>query len=281
VPDRECVEFLQWALPRLRLRWPGFRKVRRQVCRRVRRRSAELGLAGCAGYREYLEAQPQEWQVLDGLLHITISRFYRDRGVFDVLVHDVLPALAGDAADNRLSIWSAGCASGEEPYTLALAWNLELHDRFPEFRLRVLATDVDAAVLRRARAGCYESSSLKDLPPAWRSAGFTERSGRFCLRPEHREAVTLRRHDLRDPGIDGPFDLVLCRNLAFTYFATDLQREVRGRLAAALRPRGALVLGAHEALPEGALEFEEWSRGDGVYRRVNRPRPGRRRGRAP
>src|SRR5438477_9810042 len=120
----DCVEFLQWALPRLRMRWDGFRKVRRQVCRRIERRSRELGLTDLAAYRDYLERRPDEWARLDALCRVTISRFYRDRETFAALEQEVLPALARGGAE--IEVWSAGCASGEEPYTLALLWKLEL-----------------------------------------------------------------------------------------------------------------------------------------------------------
>jgi chemotaxis protein methyltransferase CheR len=93
VTDQECVEFLQWALPRMQMRWSGFRKVRRQVCRRIQRRMQVLE-KDVQGYREFLEAEPEEWDVLDALCRITISRFYRDRAVFAYLQTTVLPALA-------------------------------------------------------------------------------------------------------------------------------------------------------------------------------------------
>jgi chemotaxis methyl-accepting protein methylase len=81
--DSQCVAFLKWALPRLGMRWAGYRKVRRQVCNRARRRASELGLSDLNAYRRYLEAHPGEWAVLDSLTPITISRFYRDHGTFD------------------------------------------------------------------------------------------------------------------------------------------------------------------------------------------------------
>jgi hypothetical protein len=84
--DANCVAFLQWALPRLGRRWAGYRKVRRQVCRRVSRRMGELGLGSFAEYRSHLEREPDEWPRLDALTNITISRFYRDRAVYDFLV---------------------------------------------------------------------------------------------------------------------------------------------------------------------------------------------------
>lgn len=266
--DDECVRFLQWALPRLHLSWRGFRRVRRQVCRRVERRCRGLGLPDLAAYRDYLEERPGEWAALDGLCRITISRFCRDRGAFAFLDQEVLPALAAGAlaaGRGSLEVWSAGCASGEEPYTLAVMWELALAPRFPGLELRVVATDLDEAVLRRAREACYAESSLKELRGAWRDRAFVRRDGLYCLRPELARKVAFRSHDVRGEPPGGPFDLVLCRNLAFTYFDLELQRDVAGRLAGCLRPGGALVLGAHEAVPEGVAGLVRWPGTRGVY----------------
>jgi chemotaxis protein methyltransferase CheR len=136
--DADCVQFLQWALPRLDLRWAGFRKVRRQVCRRISRRLAELGLSDGAAYRIYIEGNADEWDRLDRFCRITISRFWRDPAVFESLRDSVLPALG-----STVSVWSAGCASGEEPYSLVLA------AAEAGIAVRVLASDVDAALLDR------------------------------------------------------------------------------------------------------------------------------------
>jgi chemotaxis protein methyltransferase CheR len=249
--DAECVAFLQWALPRLGLRWQGFRKVRRQVCRRVSRRIDELSLSGADAYRAHLERNAEEWDVLAPLCRATISRFWRDRAVFEALRDKVLPDLGPS-----VSAWSAGCASGEEPYSLVLAAAeacVEMH---------VIATDVDPALLDRARRAWYRHSSLRDLPADLRARAFDD--GR--LRPEYRERVEFLPGDVRDGAPGGPFDLVLCRNLVFTYFADELQREAGHELACSLRTGGALVVGAHEALPDGLDGFEPWSAARGVYR---------------
>jgi chemotaxis protein methyltransferase CheR len=249
--DADCVAFLQWALPRLGLRWQGFRKVRRQVCRRVSRRIAELGLSDAGAYRARLEGHAQEWNVLDGLCRVTISRFWRDRAVFESLRDEVLPELGP-----TVSAWSAGCASGEEPYSLVLA------AAEARVKIHVLATDADPALLERARRACYPDSSLRNLPADLRAHAFA--IGR--LRPEYRDPVDFRRHDVRDGAPGGPFDLVLCRNLVFTYFAEELERRVGRHLAGSLRPGGALVVGAHEAVPEALYGLEPWPAARGVYR---------------
>jgi chemotaxis protein methyltransferase CheR len=161
-------------------------------------------------------------------------------------------------------VWSAGCASGEEPYTLAIMWQLELAPRFPGVELRILASDADEEMLARARRGCYSAGSLREVPERWRAMAF---DGRECLSDQFKADVTFARHDVRSPPPDGLFDLVLCRNLAFTYFDEDLQLRIAASLAGALRPGGALVLGAHEKLPAGVTELEPWRVAERIYRR--------------
>ncbi len=264
------MEFLRWALPLLRLRWRGFRRVRRQVCRRIQGRVRALGLDDLDAYRAFLEGHAEEWARLDALCTVSVSRFRRDRAVFVDLAQIVLPRLAAEAraaGRRRLSCWSVGCASGEEPYGLKILWGMELARRWPDLELRILATDVDATRLGRAEAGRYPASSLKELPAAWREAAFDASDGHFVLRPRFREGVELRRADLRGPAPGERFDLILCRNLAFTYFAEALQLEVAERLAGALRPGGALVLGLHERLPDGARGFAPWDALRAIHRR--------------
>jgi chemotaxis protein methyltransferase CheR len=254
--DGECVDLLQWALPRLGLRWRGFRRVRGQVCKRIGRRLGELGLASAVDYRQRLGSDPSEWDVLDGLCRITISTFFRDHAVWERLRHEILPGMArlalrrGDAA---LACWSAGCASGEEPYGIAVVFHLMTAPAFPGLGLFVVATDAEEAVLERARRACFGPGSLRALPPEWIPRAFESREGALCLRPEFREDVRLRREDIRRTMPDGPFHVVLCRNLAFTYFDDALQRRVLDRIAARIVPGGVLVIGAHESLPSDGV----------------------------
>jgi chemotaxis protein methyltransferase CheR len=231
---------------------------------------SELGLDDLAAYRTHLERNPGEWAVLEQLTHITISRFHRDRGAFAFLQREVLPALTSEVivrGSDTLEVWSAGCASGEEPYTIAIIWELELAHRFPSIEIRILATDVDDVMLTRARHGCYTYGSLKELPERWRAAAFVQRDRLHYLRDEFKGAVSIERHDIRSPP-PRQFDLVMCRNLVFTYFELELQRAIASRLARALRPGGALVLGAHEALPAGVCQFEPWSVSEPIYSRA-------------
>ena len=272
--DCDCVQLLQWALPRLRMRWPGFRKVRRQVCKRVDRRIEELQLPAVDAYRSYLETHPDEWDVLDRMCRITISRFYRDRWIFTALETRVLPELARSvrATGRRsLSCWCAGCASGEEPYTLAMMWRLSLSQAFGDLRLHIVATDVDPLLLERARLAVYPPSALKDLPAHWRERSFRGRpeTDRFHLRSEYRHDVEFRQHDIRSVPLQEEFDLILCRNLVFTYYVANLQRAVLASLRSCLVRRGVLVVGAHETIPEdGDTRWTPWPGVPSCYLKV-------------
>ena len=262
------VDFLEWALPRLELRWPGFRKVRHQVIKRIARRIEELQLDDLDNYRRYLETHEQEWLRFDGFCRITISRFYRDRGIFDVLAREGLPELirlCRNRNERRLCCWSAGCGAGEEAYTLALIWALQIAPQVTDIPFTLTATDADPAQIARARSGCYPPSSLKDLPSLWRDLAFIADQGEYCIKPEYRRPISWAVQDLRKTQPDGPFDLILCRNLAFTYFSTALQRETLNHLDSRLSTGGLLVIGAHESLPEMPPEWCSWRPGLPIY----------------
>lgn len=270
--DAECVDFLQWALPRLRRRWPGFRKVRRTTCKRVDRRLEALKLPDVQAYREFLEREPHEWSALEALLPITLSSFYRDKAVFDFLGGVVLKDIAVQA-DRRgaalLRAWSIGCASGEEPYTLMLLWRLGVQPSLlrPDIDLHILATDVDTTVLERARTGCYGAGSLKQLPRGWRGQAFTQDADRYCLRPEYRVGIDFAQQDVCAALPADTFDLILCRNLVFTYFDEPLQYQTLKRIFTRLRPGGGFVIGRRETLPRHAGGLAAWSKELGTYRK--------------
>jgi chemotaxis protein methyltransferase CheR len=283
VNDRDCVAFLQWCLPQLGMRWNGVRKVRRQVCKRISRRVGDLGLSGPKAYRRYLASHEQEWKTLGGLCRVTISRFYRDRGVWIELRSRVLPGLAAAAAGRGaecVRCWSAGCASGEEAYTLMLLWPPEgASPAAPDaaagdlVALEVTATDADEHLLDRARSGRYPSSSLKDLPAELRERAFFADGEAFAIADSFKRRVRFEKRDLRDAPPDGPFDLVLCRNAAFTYFDERGQHATLVAISRVLIPGGVLVIGIHEHLPGDGAGFEPIARVPGAYRRGSTPPP--------
>jgi chemotaxis protein methyltransferase CheR len=182
-----------------------------------------------------------------------------------------LPGLAQAAVrrnDRALECWSAGCASGEEPYGLAILWRLRLAARFPGVDLRILATDLDATLLERAARGCYRPSSLKEVPADLRAAAFEASGGELCLRSDFRQSVRLACQDIRAPMPEGVFDLIFCRNLVLTYFEPALRREVFGRILERLRAGGAVVIGIHERLPAPMSQLAPWPGIRAIYRKA-------------
>ena len=271
VKDAECVRFLQRALPRLGLRWPGYRRVRGQVCKRIDRRIQALHLCGVAAYEAYVTEHAAEWRVLEALCSIPISRFYRDRAVFDALGDAILPSLAERASARGLAevrCWSAGCASGEEPYTVSLVWDQRVRPQTPQVRLAIVATDVDTHLLERARTACYATSSLRELPAGWIDQAFDRRADLYCLRDRWRACVEFGHQDIRHDQPPGVFDLILCRNVAFTYFSDAVQRIVLARIAERLQTDGYLVIGRHESLPMSVPSLEIAGM-PGLYRKAS------------
>jgi chemotaxis protein methyltransferase CheR len=134
------------------------------VCKRIDRRVHALNLSGVAAYRTYLTEHPTEWAALETLCPIPISRFFRDARVFDRLGEFVLPEIADRAARREpaaIRCWSAGCASGEEPYSVSLLWAHRVGPRYPQIALALVATDVDEHLIERARAACYAKQSAR------------------------------------------------------------------------------------------------------------------------
>jgi chemotaxis protein methyltransferase CheR len=251
--NEDCIAFLQWCLPKLGMKWSGFRKVRRQVCRRVDRRIGELGLKDIGAYRDYLDRNAPEWQFVDTCCRIPISRFYRDRAVFDRLRDEAIPTLLDEAerrGDDGFLCWCAGCAAGEEAYSIALIWRLGLDTGARSLPLRLIASDIDAHQIERAERGCYRRSALRELPVGWVERGFRKVDEEYCLRPEFRRGVEFVVDDIRTSMPAERFHLLLSRNLVFTYFDEKLQRQILGRLVERLRPGGVLVVGVHERLPD-------------------------------
>ena len=234
-------------LERLNRSWVGYRKVRKGVIKRLRRHMQELGCSTVDQYIAQLARQPGAKGAHEQCLRVTISRFFRDRHLWQALQTHSLPDLV-ERFLPPIRIWSAGCGNGEEPYSLAMLWN-EL--KCPR-ALELLATDAGKACLERARTGAYNRSSLKEVPDEMRKKYFESRKGgrQFIIRAHRLTPIRWRQHDLLDPlSEEGPFHMILLRNNLLTYYqGPDLQAAF-ARIVAALAPGGWLVTGAHERLP--------------------------------
>ncbi len=228
------------------------------LARRVEDRIAAAGAVGYGDYLRLVEASPAELDLLVEALTVKVSGFFRDPFVFGYLEEAVLPALlaAGEETGNEgLRVWSAGCAGGEEPYSVAILLR-ELARRWhAPAGAAIFATDVDEKALERGREALYSRESLENVRLGLLESSFTREGERYRVNPQIAATVRFSHHDLAGPGsaapaesVFGSFDLVLCRNVLI-YFDADLQQRVVERLCRSIAPGGFLLLGPAESLP--------------------------------
>lgn len=240
-------EFLKEVTPLFGLQWRPFQ--RRGIKRKVERRIAQIGLSNFEEYLLRVKGDSEEQRHLSQILTVTISRFFRDQEVFQALHHSIIPTLLKERDRQDLKIWSIGCASGEEPYSLSLLWKERYEQTWPPIHLSILATDIDEKMLARAKVGRYKKSSLNEVTEDTLRNFFEIENGIYFLNQVARENVEFKRHDiLREEPFLG-MDIVFCRNLAFTYFSKESQIEVLKKIAISLKKNGYLVVGKDESLP--------------------------------
>jgi chemotaxis protein methyltransferase CheR len=240
-------EFIKEVVPLLGLSWRPFK--RRGIRRRLERRLVDIGVSSFAEYGSRVKKDAGEQAHLSRILTVTISRFFRDRDVFNQLETSIFPAILERKNPGKLGAWSIGCASGEEPYSLSLLWRARFERDWSQVELRVVATDIDAALLERAKEGKYKESSLREVPGEILKEYFKPDGEGYMLDKGIRESVKFRTHDvLRDEPLSG-MDVILCRNLAFTYFSRVSQLAVMGKVADSLDEEGYFIIGKEESLP--------------------------------
>jgi chemotaxis protein methyltransferase CheR len=238
------------------------RCIRRRIAARVRAR----GFSAAAPYIDILTRDVSEVDRLLTALTIHISQFFRNPSTFAELGEKILPELIGraDRLGTPVRIWSVGCASGEEPYSMALL--LEEMETPPAFAMTIRATDVSSAILEEARAGIFDGQRLESLPAHLRQRHFLQEGGRSRIAGYIREKVSFELHDLLADNDYPAADLILCRNVLI-YFSRREQEKILLRLAAALPNDGFLVLGRAEVLlGEARRLFGIESAAERIYR---------------
>ena len=237
---------------------------REMVYARLARRLRTLGIASFDDYLRYLEVEPAEWEHCTNALTTNVTSFYREEHHFRVLGEHA-QAHARDAEPYR--VWSAGCSTGEEPYTIAMC----LTEALPQRNFRVVATDLDTQVLAAAGEAVYPLQSVLRLPEARQKRFFLRgtgaNEGRARVRREPASHVEFMRVNLMDAewAVQGPFDAIFCRNVMI-YFDKPTQKRLIERFAALLAPGGLFFAGHAESLLDQGRVFK--LRGQTVYERA-------------
>lgn len=248
---------------------------RSYVERRVGARLRQLEMHSYRQYTDYLDEHPGEYQRLLDTLTINVTEFFRDQVVWDSLKLRVIKPMIEYKKQGRsrtIRIWSAGCASGEEPYSLVMLLLDVLGDAASQFLITVLATDLDPDALAHAERGVYDLEKLKRIPTSYKSR-FTRPidDERFEVLPEIRRRVHFQQRNLFGPTPQRAVDLVMCRNV-FIYLDRDEQAKVLDTFIEALTRGGHLVLGRSEKLsPEAAALLAPIDGRERIYRKPLRP----------
>ena len=218
---------------------------------RSARRMRDLGLARCKDYGTFVDNNTEETRELISVLTTNVSSFYRERHHFEFLVQTIVPELKEKLKNGkRVRLWSAGCSSGQEPYTMAI----ELIKSIPSLKnsdFLILATDIDPRILRRAVDGVYTEADLESVSAEDRDRFFEPcvlEEGARQASQELKSLVRFRELNLHsDWPMQGAFDAILCRNVVI-YFDDETQRSLWPRFRSGLTPGGYLMLGHSERI---------------------------------
>ncbi len=245
---------------------------RASLRRRVGKRMEVLGIDRFEDYIDQLEASPEEFGELFATILINVSSFFRDTLVWDYVAEQMIPTIiAGKSAREPIRVWSAGCATGEEPYTIAMLLAEALGEQAYRERVKIFATDVDPDAVRQARQGIYSPKQIESVPEALRERYFEQVDGHFGFIKDLRRSVIFGVNDLIGDAPISRLDLLTCRN-TLIYFNSDTQSGVMRRLHIALADDGILVLGRSELLLTFAEGFAPIDLPLRVFRKIAVPR---------
>ena len=244
--EQELEELLDFIKEKRGFDFTGYK--RPSLHRRIEKRMQDAGVATYRDYLERLREDDDEFAQLFDTILINVTGFFRDMPAWEFLRKEIVPKITGSKGSNeQIRVWSAGCATGEEAYSLAMAFAEEVGEAGFAERVKIYATDVDEQALRDARHGVFSADQAKDVPDDFRERYFEPTDSRFVFRPDFRQAVIFGRNDLLvDPPISR-IDLISTRN-TLMYFNPDVQRRILQNFHFALLPTGYLFLGRSETL---------------------------------
>ncbi|AFE08315.1 CheR methyltransferase SAM-binding domain-containing protein [Corallococcus coralloides DSM 2259] len=243
-----------------------FRNYKRATLqRRIERRMQATRCRSRTAYLALLERDPTEVSTLVSSMLIKLTSFFRDKEVWQALEQSVAE-LVRQRPDAELRIWSAGCATGEEAYSLAIIAAEAMGPGYPGAELKVFGTDVDEDAIATARRGIYSPEQLENVSPERLARFFVRTGNSFTVRKEIRRAVVFGVNNLVSDAPVSRIDIILCRNV-FIYLDSELQKRVLARFQFALRRNGLMVLGRSELIPFAARLFRPIDLARRIYRR--------------
>ena len=244
--DRELEVLLDYLRRSRGFDFTGYKRT--SLSRRIDKRMQEVGADGYLSYLDHLEVDPEEFTQLFNTILLNVTGFFRDPPAWEYLAAEILPKLfAAKAEDEPIRIWSAGCASGEEAYTLAMVTAETLGLEAVRERVKIYATDVDEEALTQARQARYTAKQIEGVPAELLERYFERNGQGYVFSKDLRRSVIFGRHDLIQDAPISRIDLLVCRN-TLMYLNSETQAHVLARFSFALREGGYLLLGKAEML---------------------------------
>ncbi|MFC7308630.1 CheR family methyltransferase [Streptomyces monticola] len=262
--DDELEELLGFLRDTRGFDFTGYKRT--SLGRRIRKRMADVDLDSYADYRDRLETNADEFSTLFNTILINVTSIFRDPDAWNFLQREVLPEVLAQSGGDEIRVWSAGCSSGEEAYSLAIMFAEALGIDETIGRVKIYGTDVDDEALRDARGGLYPARTLEPLSAQLRDKYFERNGARFSFRPDLRRRVIFGRHDITRDAPISRLDLLVCRN-TLMYFNVEAQTQIVDRFHFALRDGGFLFLGRAEMLLNDSDRFEVISKRQRFFRR--------------
>jgi two-component system, chemotaxis family, CheB/CheR fusion protein len=239
--------------------------------RRIRKRMDAIGVTGYSEYLDYLEVHQGEFAALFDVVLINVTGFFRDPTAWEYYASDVVPnLLEAIGPDDTIRVWSAGCASGEETYTMAMVLAEALGTQAYAERVKIYATEVDEDALNHARQASYTAKDVESIPAPLLERYFERSDQRFTFRKDLRRSVIFGRNDLTQDAPISRIDLLTCRN-TLMYFNAETQARILGRFHFALNPWGYLFLGKSEMLITHSDLFRPVNLKNRVFAKVLKP----------
>jgi two-component system CheB/CheR fusion protein len=268
-PDMTLDELLEFIKETRGFDFTGYK--RSTIQRRVARRMAAVRAERYDDYLDFLELHSEEFAELFNALLINTTGFFRDPQTWEYMATEIVPAiLAARSDDAPVRVWSAGCASGEEPYTVAMILARVMGDAAFRERVKIYATDVDEEALDFARYGAYAPRQIEDVPADALERFFERTDQRYVFRKDLRRSVIFGRNDLVQDAPISRIDLLVCRN-TLMYFTAETQAQILRRLHFALDDDGYLLLGKSEMLITHTDLFAPVELKRRVFRKVIKP----------
>jgi two-component system, chemotaxis family, CheB/CheR fusion protein len=246
IVDHDVLALLDYLKTHRGFDFTGYKRA--SLLRRIDKRLQAVGVETFSNYTDYLEVHPEEFSQLFNTILISVTSFFRDPAAWDYLAAEILPRIVeGKEPIEPIRIWSAGCASGEEAYTLAMILAERFGAELLRERVKIYATDVDENALNRARQASYSVDAIRDVPQALREKYFDRVDEHYVLHKDLRGSVIFGRHDLIQDAPISRVDLLVCRN-TLIYLNAETQTKILSRFRFSITDGGFLFLGKSERL---------------------------------